>query len=105
MESIRVDATRLAEVIGKTVRVIGQLKSLDGENAGQLDSNGQISFTSNSDTLFEIDHWYEVIAIVKPDLSLNILQSFDFGTKFNAHAANKLIEVIHKHPELYHSIQ
>lgn len=105
MESLRVDATLLAQSSNKTVRIIGQLKSLDTTNSSaSLDSNGLISVSSSSNTDdLVVDNWYEVIGVVQKDLSVNVLQWFDFGKDFNANAAKKLVEVVHRVPELYHS--
>lgn len=104
MESIRVDATRLSDTRGKTVRVIGQVKSFDASSgSGNIDSNGIVSFTYKSGDALMVGCWYELIAIVQQDLTLNILQSFDFGTEFNANAAIKLVDVVHRLPELFQS--
>lgn len=104
MESLRVDATLLAQSSNKTVRIIGQLKSLDtGNSSASLDSNGLISVSSSSNTdELVVDNWYEVIGVVQKDLSVNVLQWFDFGKDFNGNAAKKLVEVVHRVPELYH---
>lgn len=102
METIRVDATRLSDTTSKTVRIIGLIKSFDSTTgSGNLDANGSVAFTCKNGDELIATHWYELIAIVQQDLSLNILQSFDFGTEFNANAANKLVDVVHRLPELF----
>lgn len=105
MESLRVDATLLAQSSNKTVRIIGQLKSVDTtDSSATIDSNGliNVSSASNMDNLV-VDNWYEVIGVVQKDLSVNVLQWFDFGKEFNSNAAKKLVEIVHRVPELYHS--
>lgn len=107
METLRVDATILSTANTKTVRVIGQLKSLNGDNSGTIDSNGVIKINSSVDlSNMKVGHWYEVIGVVKhDDLSINVFQFFDFGDDehFNEKAAMKLIDVVHRIPELYYS--
>lgn len=104
MESLRIDATMLGQTTSKTVRIIGQLKSLDGA-AAVLDSNGTVQVASSSSNTEQlvVDHWYEIIGVVQKDLSVNALQWFDFGTEFNGKASRKLVEVVNRLPELYHS--
>lgn len=103
MESIRVDATFLQQFIGHTVRIIAQVKQVTG-NSFVAESNGTVQFTSDADTSeLTQGHWYEIVGIVQKDLGISALQWFDFGDKFNAAAATKLVEVVHRLPELYYS--
>ena len=104
MISIRVDATMLSQNVSKTIRIIGQLKSInENDNSGILDSNGTVNFQiDNNFNELLINNYYEFIAIVKPDLSIKVLQTFNFGDNLNINAVNKMVEVVHKIPELYY---
>lgn len=102
MESIRVDATLLMQFTGHTVRIIGKGKHVTG-NSFVLESNGSIQCSYDADTRNMIEgNWYEIVGLVQKDLTVKALQWFDFGREFNGAAATKLVEIVHRLPELYY---
>lgn len=104
MESLRVDATLLGQSTSKTVRIIGKLNSIDSGSSGTINSNGTINITSATDmNNLTVDNWYEILGKVQKDLSVNVLEFFDFGKDINENAVKKLVEVVHRVPELYSS--
>ncbi|KAG0675389.1 hypothetical protein C6P40_001726 [Pichia californica] len=103
MESIRVDATTLSQPTNKTVRIIGQLKTIDSSSTGTINANGIINVSSSTDmNSLIIGNWYEMLGkIQKDDLSINVMEFFDFGTDINENAIKKLVQVAHQVPELF----
>lgn len=103
MESIRIDATMLAQTMGKTVRIIGLVKSIDeGSGKAVLEANGTVTVCGDIDMSdLKVDNWYEFIGLVQESMEITALQKFDFGTNINATAVQKMIEVVHRVPELF----
>lgn len=105
MESIRIDATMLAQTMGKTVRIIGQVKSIDaGSSKAVIESNGTVTVAGDIDMSdLKTGNWYEFIGLVQENLEVRALQKFDFGSNINANAVKKMVEVVHRVPELFQS--
>jgi hypothetical protein len=103
MESIRIDATMLAQTMGKTVRIIGLVKSIDeGSGKAVLEANGTVTVCGDIDMSdLKVDNWYEFIGLVQESMEITALQKFDFGTNINATAVQKMVEVVHRVPELF----
>lgn len=69
-----------------------------------LDANGEIALQNADSYNLIVDNYYEIIGLVQKDLSVSILQAFDLGHDFNMKAATKLVEIVHKFPEIYHDV-
>ncbi|GAM89051.1 hypothetical protein ANO11243_070850 [Dothideomycetidae sp. 11243] len=70
----RITAPYLQQFQHQTVRILGKVSQLRGDQA-MLDAGGQITLLLN-----RVDHAVEVIGKVDKDLQVRVLVATDFGT-------------------------
>lgn len=102
--SIRIDATLLQQYQGKLVRLMGKCESYDpSSNTATLSCNGTINLICNPDESFVVDKNYEIIGKVGTnDTSVFILSAIELSDNLNMDVVKKLVEYVHKVPELYY---
>ncbi|KAH3669434.1 hypothetical protein OGAPHI_001555 [Ogataea philodendri] len=108
MESIRVDASNIAQFTNKTVRVIGKLvDKSSNQGTAVVQANGSVELRfKNQQTLLEsmlLNNWYETIGIVDADNTVKVIQIIDFGSQISEAAVTKLVELSHKVPEIFYT--
>ncbi|GME89880.1 unnamed protein product [[Candida] boidinii] len=116
METVRVDATLLQQYTGRTIRIIGKLEDINYQsNKLTINSNGKVILNINDSQLdlikngknnnnksINIGTFIEIIGFINNDLTIKVIQFFDFGDNLNEDVLNKLTTYIHKVPELFH---
>lgn len=103
--SIRVDATRLQQFQGKVVRVIGRCDAFDtSDMRGKLESNGSIPIKSPSQAL-DAGKNYEIIGRIGSgdDLAIQVYTMTELSDNLNLDVAKKLVDFVHKVPELFYT--
>ncbi|KAM0722222.1 hypothetical protein Q7P37_001663 [Cladosporium fusiforme] len=104
----RITAPYLEQFSHQTVRILGKVRQLRGEQA-TIDAGGQISVFLNRDAHLQLNHAVEIIGKVQNDLSVRVMASTDFGpesaiveqtTDFNAVEA--VVDVTHRYPEMFY---
>lgn len=101
--SIRVDAKLVPLHKGKIVRIIGKCQLYDAaSHSAMLDSNGPLDVVLNPGELLTVNHNYELIAKVSPDATaVRVLSTIELSDNLDFAVAAKLVEYVHKVPELY----
>ncbi|KAI9695098.1 MAG: hypothetical protein M1820_008923 [Bogoriella megaspora] len=85
----------------QTVRVLGKVISLRGEQA-TLDAPGPINLILNRDSHLVQNHAFEVVGKVQNDLSIRVLASTDFGTDIDFKAYEAVVDVTHRYKEIFY---
>ncbi|KAL8882852.1 MAG: hypothetical protein Q9192_007512, partial [Flavoplaca navasiana] len=75
----RINARYLESFTNTTVRILGRVTSLRGENA-TIDANGSVQLHLNRDAHLTLNNAVEIIGKVQPDLSIKVFQAMDFGS-------------------------
>ncbi|GME77929.1 unnamed protein product [Ambrosiozyma monospora] len=109
MESIRVDATLLSQFKHKTVRILGQLESVDpSTQTAILKCNGPITikYQGNFQELSaQVGKFIEVIGMIDSgDLSCKVMQVIPMGDNVNLNAVVKLVQLCHVYPQLFYTV-
>ncbi|KAL8985878.1 MAG: hypothetical protein Q9205_000528 [Flavoplaca limonia] len=80
----RINARYLESFTNTTVRILGRVTSLRGENA-TIDANGSVQLHLNrQDAHLTLNNAVEIIGKVQPDLSIKVFQAMDFGSNIGA---------------------
>ncbi|KAK9470737.1 replication factor A protein 3 [Dipodascopsis tothii] len=97
----RVNAPLLSKYQDRTVRLVGKVTELRGDNAS-LDSDGHVTVILNRDSNLREGNACEIIGKVQSDNTVRMLDGTDFGANFDMTAANTLVGLIHKHPAIFY---
>ncbi|KAA8906155.1 hypothetical protein TRICI_005188 [Trichomonascus ciferrii] len=95
-ETPRVNASCLEDFKGRTIRILGKVKSLHGESC-VIDANGDVT-----DANFEVGQFYEVIGRISDDSSVKMLQYQDFGTNIDMTNVDNLVKLQHKYKTIFY---
>ncbi|KAI4726263.1 hypothetical protein E4T49_06042 [Aureobasidium sp. EXF-10728] len=122
----RINASYLENFTHRTVRILGKVTQLRGEEA-TIDAGGQINVHLNrvcygpsisflwsfgnitSTSLFmqeahlTVNHAVEIIGKVQADLSVRVLTSTDFGENIDFSLADAVVDATHHHNEIFYS--
>ncbi|EEB08564.1 DNA replication factor A subunit Ssb3 [Schizosaccharomyces japonicus yFS275] len=96
----RINAKLLDQFVGRTVRVVGKVISVQGRSA-TIDSNGTVNMQLTMDNMLEPNHFYEFVSSVKPDLSLQLLTYVDFGTDIDMDIYDNVVELSQAHKSIF----
>lgn len=101
---IRIDAPLVGSHQGKIVKIAGKVLAYDHlSNTATIDSNGPIQFSLNPSQELEVNKIYEIIGKVSTSsLEVNAYSVIRLSDNFNLLVALKLVEYVHKVPELYY---
>ncbi|KAI5205021.1 hypothetical protein E4T39_03133 [Aureobasidium subglaciale] len=80
----RINASILEQFTHRTVRILGKVTQLRGEEA-TIDAGGQINVHLNREAHLTLNHAVELIGKVQADLSVRVLTSTDFGDNIGMH--------------------
>lgn len=102
--NIRIDATLLQSHQGKLVRIIGKCESFDSNSSvGTLSSNGPVNLTFTAGDILVPGKNYEIIGKVSHNnLTVNVYSVVGLSDNVNLEVAQKLVQFVHKVPELYY---
>ncbi|GAB7328924.1 hypothetical protein MBLNU13_g00783t1 [Cladosporium sp. NU13] len=100
----RITAPYLEQFSHQTVRILGKVRQLRGEQA-TIDAGGQISVFLNRDSHLQLNHAVEIIGKVQNDLSVRVMASTDFGPEGNIdfNAVEAVVDATHRYPEMFYS--
>ncbi|GAB7354172.1 hypothetical protein MBLNU459_g4726t1 [Dothideomycetes sp. NU459] len=97
----RITAPYLEQFSHQTVRILGKVVQLRGEQA-TIDAGGQINVHLNRDAHLTVDHAVEIIGKVQNDLSVRVLVSTDFGTGIDFSIAESVVDASHRYREIFY---
>ncbi|KAL1589909.1 hypothetical protein WHR41_01334 [Cladosporium halotolerans] len=99
----RITAPYLEQFSHQTVRILGKVRQLRGEQA-TIDAGGQISVFLNRDSHLQLNHAVEIIGKVQNDLSVRVMASTDFGPEggIDFNAVDAVVDVTHRYPEMFY---
>jgi len=97
----RITAPYLEQFSHQTVRILGKVTQLRGEQA-TIDAGGQIQLHLNRDAHLTVNHAIEVIGKVQNDLSVRVLVSTDFGTGIDFGIADAVVDATHRYHEIFY---
>ncbi|EKG20657.1 hypothetical protein MPH_02012 [Macrophomina phaseolina MS6] len=97
----RINAPLLEQFTHQTVRILGKVTQLRGEQA-TIDASGNINLHLNRDSHLTLNNAVEVIGKVNQDLSVRVLSSTDFGSNIDFTAADAVVDVTHRYKEIFY---
>jgi len=97
----RITATYLDSFTSRTVRIIGKVTQLRGEQA-LIDSDGVVTVFLSRDSHLQVGNAVEIVGKVNQDLSVKVLKATDFGTSFDFAAMTALVEANHRYKEIWY---
>ncbi|KZF26636.1 replication factor A protein 3 [Xylona heveae TC161] len=97
----RINASYLESFQGQTVRLIGKVTQLRGEQA-TIDANGSVTATLNRDCHLVLNNAVEIVGKVNPDLTVRVLAATDFGSNINFAAVDAVVNATHRHKEIFY---
>jgi len=101
----RVNHAMLKSLVGQTVRVVGRvIETNDGIVVLQAADNGNVTIQSNYGGAYTTQ-FAEVVGRVNDDLSLQEMQSVNFGNDFDMSIYAKMLELTNgKYRDLFNSV-
>ncbi|KAL9638445.1 MAG: hypothetical protein Q9204_001503 [Flavoplaca sp. TL-2023a] len=98
----RINARYLESFTNTTVRILGRVTSLRGENA-TIDANGSVQLHLNRDAHLTLNNAVEIIGKVQPDLSIKVFQAMDFGSNIDFNAVEAVVDATHRYKEIFYN--
>ncbi|OJD33192.1 replication factor a protein 3 [Diplodia corticola] len=98
----RITADYLEKFTHRTVRILGKVTQLRGEQA-TIDAGGSINLHLNRDSHLTLNNAVEVIGKVNSDLSVRVLTSTDFGSNIDFTAAEAVVDATHRYKEIFYT--
>ncbi|KAI4279325.1 MAG: hypothetical protein LQ337_000356 [Flavoplaca oasis] len=98
----RINARYLESFTNTTVRILGRVNSLRGENA-TIDANGSVQLHLNRDAHLTLNNAVEIIGKVQPDLSIKVFQAMDFGSNVDFNAVEAVVDATHRYKEIFYN--
>ncbi|KAH8664123.1 replication factor A protein 3 [Xylariales sp. PMI_506] len=103
MEAIstpRVSCQLLQEYVKRQVMVVGKVVQLRGDSA-IIDADGNVTLMLNPEAHLTPGNGVQVIGKVQDDLSIRVMNSIDLGSNVDYSAAQALVDVTHRHKEIF----
>ncbi|KAI9837232.1 MAG: hypothetical protein M1819_000306 [Sarea resinae] len=97
----RISAPYLDNFRGQTVRLVGKVTQLRGEQAS-LDAGGTVVVNLNRDSHLTLNNAVEVVGKVNPDLSIKVLAATDFGNNIDFTAVDAVVDATHRYKEIFY---
>jgi len=99
----RINAQYLEQFSHRTVRIVGKVRQLRGEQA-TIDAGGQINVHLNRESHLQLNHAVEVIGKVQQDLSVRVLSSTDLGPEGSVDfaAIDAVVDATHRYHEIFY---
>lgn len=100
MSTPRITAAYLDSFVGRVVILVGKVTQLLG-NQATLDSDGTVTVLLNHDAHLANGHAAQVIGKVNPDLSIKVLSSVDLGNSYDFGLYASVVDVTHRHKDIF----
>ncbi|KAI9743842.1 MAG: hypothetical protein M1818_002576 [Claussenomyces sp. TS43310] len=97
----RINASYLDSFTNQTVRLIGKVVQLRGEQA-IVDAEGNVTAHLNRDSHLTVGNAIEIVGKVNQDLSIKVLRATDMGTNLDYAAVNAVVDATHRHREIFY---
>ncbi|PNS17625.1 hypothetical protein CAC42_3020 [Sphaceloma murrayae] len=97
----RITAPYLEQFQHQTVRIVGKVTSLRGEQA-TIDAGGSINLLLNRDAHLAMNNAVEVIGKVDKDLSVRVLVSTDFGSNIDYSIFDAVVDATHRYHDIFY---
>ncbi|TGZ84700.1 replication factor A protein 3 [Ascodesmis nigricans] len=97
----RINAPLLAQFVGHTVRIVGRVTGIQGDNA-TIDAQGNISLHLTRDDHLVYNNGVELIGKINPDMSVKVLTSWDLGPDVDYKVSEAVVDVTHRYKELFY---
>ncbi|KAK5118935.1 hypothetical protein LTR62_000146 [Meristemomyces frigidus] len=99
----RVNAPYLEQFSHQTVRILGKVRQLRGEQA-TIDAGGNIQVHLNRDAHLQLNHAVEIIGKVQNDLSVKVMASTDMGPEANIdfNAVDAVVDATHRYAQIFY---
>ncbi|KAI9683945.1 MAG: hypothetical protein M1829_004280 [Trizodia sp. TS-e1964] len=97
----RVNARYLETFQSQTVRFIGKVTQLRGEQA-TVDCGGSITILLNRDNHLTLNNAVEIVGKVNADLTVKVLAATDFGPSIDYAAVEAVVDATHRHKEIFY---
>ncbi|OQO14173.1 hypothetical protein B0A48_01049 [Cryoendolithus antarcticus] len=99
----RITAQYLEQFSHQTVRLLGKVRQLRGEQA-TIDAGGNVSIHLNRDSHLQLNHAVEIIGKVQNDLSVRVMACTDFGpeNEIDFVAAEAVVDATHRYREIFY---
>ncbi|QIW94973.1 hypothetical protein AMS68_000491 [Peltaster fructicola] len=100
----RISAQYLEQFSHKSVRLIGKVGELRGDEA-TIDAGGNVKLHLSRDSHLQLGHAVEVIGKVQNDLSVRVLLSTDLGpaSAIDFNAVEAVVDATHRYHELFYT--
>ncbi|GAB7357939.1 hypothetical protein MBLNU230_g0106t1 [Neophaeotheca triangularis] len=102
----RITAAYLEQFSHRTVRILGKVRQIRGEQA-TIDAGGQVNLFLNRDAHLQVNHAFEIIGKVQNDLSVKVMASTDFGPedKIDFAAVEAVVDATHRYHDIFYDKQ
>ncbi|CAK3796583.1 replication factor A 3 [Lecanosticta acicola] len=102
----RITAPFLEQFSHRTVRILGKVRQLRGEEA-TIDAGGQIRVLQIKDSNWHMNHAVEIIGKVQQDLSVKVMASTDMGPEagIDFSAVEAVVDATHRYHEIFYERQ
>ncbi|KAF1819792.1 replication factor A protein 3 [Dissoconium aciculare CBS 342.82] len=102
----RINAQYLEQFSHRTVRIVGKVRQLRGEQA-TIDASGTINVHLNRESHLQLNHAVEIIGKVQQDLSVRVLSSTDLGPEGSVDfaAIDAVVDATHRYHEIFYEKQ
>jgi len=97
----RINFTYLDSFTNQTVRLVGKVVQLRGEQA-TIDASGNVTAHLNRDSHLTVGNAIEIVGKVNPDLSIKVFQATDMGPNLDFAAVNAVVDATHRYKEIFY---
>ncbi|KAI9747623.1 MAG: hypothetical protein M1835_002017 [Candelina submexicana] len=97
----RINAHYLDSFQGQTIRILGKVTQLRGEQA-TIDAAGNVTVILNRDSHLILNNAVEIIGKVNSDLTVKVLSATDFGNNLDYAAVDSVVEATHRYKEIFY---
>ncbi|KAI9740228.1 MAG: hypothetical protein M1834_004806 [Cirrosporium novae-zelandiae] len=98
----RINASYLQDFSLQTVRLVGKVTDLRGEEA-TIDAGGSVTVHLNRDAHISMGSAVEIVGKVQQDLSIKVFQATNWGNDIDFAAIDALIDVNHRCKEIFYA--
>ncbi|KAH6680217.1 replication factor A protein 3 [Halenospora varia] len=100
----RIQTPHLDAFTSRTVRLIGRVTQLRGEQA-TIDCQGALTAILNRDAHLTVGHAVEIVGKVNSDLSVKVLRATDLGKEgdINWASVDAVVDATHRYQEIFYA--
>ncbi|KAI9803179.1 MAG: hypothetical protein M1825_001970 [Sarcosagium campestre] len=97
----RISAPHLETFTNQTVRILGRVTAVRGEQA-TVDAEGEITALLNNDAHLTLNNAVELLCKVNSDLSVKVIRATDFGSDIDFKAVAAVVDATHRYREIFY---